>query len=78
MGRITRDDSLSDNQFLTDQATASGAFELGAFGVTSAIYGGGGNYGYSYIDFSASRDNATYNGSKVQPSALSVLVCIKI
>ena len=78
MGRITRDDSLPDNQFLTDQASASGAFELGAFGVDSAIYGGGGNYGYAYIDFSASRNNATYNGDKVQSSALSVLVCIKI
>lgn len=57
-------------------ATLTGVFSLGR-STQNAPSGNTGSTAYA-LSFDASDDDVIYSGSKLQPSALQVLACIKI
>ena len=57
----------------------TGAFKTTAYPefIRNVSYGSGGSMGWGHVELEASKSNSAYSGSKLQPSALQLLACIR-
>ena len=66
------------NSGFSNGIVTSGAFKVGDKSSNQALSGDTVNTSGFYMSFNASDASAIYSGTKLQHSALSVLVCIKL